>query len=120
MRLLALTTAIVILFGGCATVSHVDQVVLVNPTDYDLVVEVRESERDSWLRLGTARRNSETVKEEVIDMGETWVFRFRYIDEELGEDSVSRSDLVGNDWRYEIPAKFGDQLKQKGYPPSVG
>lgn len=119
MRKLALFLC-VLLLGGCDNVSFVDRVVLVNPTDYNVLVDVKGANDTSWLSLGIANRNAETVKEEVIDQGATWVFRFSYAREDLGQDRISRSDLVKNRWRYEIPERVGEILKEKGYAPSIG
>lgn len=120
MRTLVASLLVLFLMGGCDDVSFVERIVIVNSTDYNVLVDVKGSDAHAWLELGTARRNTETVKAEVIDQGETWIFRFSYAGEELGEERVSRSDLVRNKWRYEIPARVGQTLKEKGYPPSIG
>jgi hypothetical protein len=119
-RTLLVPLLLAFLLGGCDDVSHVERIVLVNPTDYDVLVDVKGADETAWLGLGVAKRDSETLVQQVIDQGETWVFRFSYVREELGEDRVSRSDLVRNRWRYEIPERLGEILKQKGYAPSVG
>lgn len=120
MRKQALYVSVLFLLSGCNGVSYVERVVLVNPTDYNLLVYVKGADDTSWLSLGIANRNAETENQEVIDMGETWVFRFSYVGEELGEDRIARSDLVRNRWRYEIPQRVGEMLKEKGYAPSIG
>jgi hypothetical protein len=106
--------------NGCSRVSFVERVVLVNPTSYDLLVDVRGEDDSSWLELGIARRGSETAKENVIDMGASWVFRFRYAGEDLGESRVSGSRLRSDRWRYRIPEEVGKKLEDRGYPPSAG
>lgn len=118
MRRLTFVLCVLLLLSGCNGVSYVERIVLVNPTEYNVLVEVKGADDTSWLNLGIANRNAETAKEEVIDQGETWVFRFRYI-EDAGEDRISRSDLVRNRWRYEIPQRVGEILKEKGYAPSI-
>jgi len=120
MRRLALFLSVLLLLGACNDVSYVERVFLVNPTDYNLLVDVRGADGTSWLSLGIARRNIESVNQDVIDLGDTWVFRFSYAGEELGEDRISRSDLVRNRWRYEIPERVGEIPKEKGYAPSIG
>lgn len=120
MKKLSLLVSILILLGACDNVSYVERVVLVNPTEYDVLVDVRSADGKSWLGLGIAKRDSETLVQEVIDQGETWVFRFSYVGEHLGQDRISRSDLVRNRWRYEIPERVGETLKEKGYAPSIG
>lgn len=119
MRRLAFVLCVLLVLSGCNGVSYVERIVLVNPTDYSVLVDVKGADDSSWLSLGIANRNAETVNQEVIDMGEAWVFRFSYAGEELGEDGISRSDLVRNRWRYEIPQRVGEILKEKGYAPSI-
>lgn len=119
-RGLASFLLLMLLLGGCDGVSHVERVVLVNPTQYDLLVDVRSADEASWLGLGIAHRTAETAAQQVIDQGETWVFRFSYAGEEFGEERISRSNLVQNRWRYEIPERYGQILKDKGYAPSAG
>jgi hypothetical protein len=120
MRRLTCFLLLMLLLGSCDNVSYVEQIVLVNPTDYNLLVDVRSADESSWLELGIANRKGETIRHEVIDQGETWVFRFSYVDEELPEERISRSSLVRNRWRYEIPERYDQILKDKGYAPSVG
>jgi hypothetical protein len=120
MRGLTSFLLLMLLLSACDNVSHVERVVLVNPTEYDLLVDARGADEASWLGLGIANRNAETVVQEVIDQGETWVFRFSYVGEELGDERIARSDLVRNRWRFEIPERYGQILKDKGYAPSIG
>jgi hypothetical protein len=120
MKQLSAILLVLFLMGGCDDVSLVDRVVLVNSTDYDVVVDVKGAEGTTWLGLGTAHRKTETAKDEVIDQGETWIFRFSYAGEDLGDERVSRADLVKNNWRYEIPERVGQTLQEKGYAPSIG
>lgn len=119
MKKLAYLFSAMLLLIGCDDTAYVERIVLVNPTDYNLLVDVRRASDRSWIGLGTAKANGETEKQEVIDMGATWVFRFNYAGEEVGEDRISRSDLVGSGWRYEIPERVGEALKEKGYAPSM-
>jgi hypothetical protein len=120
MRRLGFLLLLITLMSSCDGGSYVDRITLVNQTDYDVLVDVRGIDDSSWLALGIANRNSQTVVEEVFDQGETWVFRFSYAGEALGQDRVKRSDLLGNRWRYGIPERVGQILKDKGYPPSAG
>lgn len=41
MRRLALFLSVLLLLGACNDVSYVERVFLVNPTDYNLLVDVR-------------------------------------------------------------------------------
>jgi hypothetical protein len=120
MGRVVLIVFILLLLGGCDDVSYVEKIIVINPTDYDVLVDVKGEEDNSWLTLGTANRNAESTIEEVIDKGETWIFRFSYAAEDLGQAEISRSDLVKSKWRYQIPTRIGEVLKEKGYPPSIG
>lgn len=120
MKKMSFYICVLFLLADCRGSSYVERIVLANPTDYNVRVYVKGADDNSWLSLGIAQRNEETQVQEVIDQGGTWVFRFEYVGEELGEDRVSRSDLVGNRWRYEIPLRVGEMLREKGYAPSIG
>lgn len=120
MRTLVASLFVLFLMVGCDDVSFIERIVIVNSTDYNVVVDVTGADDDAWLGLGIAHRNTETAKEQVIDQGETWIFRFSYAGEDLGEERISRSDLVRNKWRYQIPERVGQTLKEKGYAPSIG
>jgi hypothetical protein len=101
-------------------VTYVDRVVIVNPTPYDLRVNVKGTGDRGPLSLGIARHNAETVLEQVIDMGDRWTFLFSYLqDEEVGEASVNREELSRNRWRFVIPEEIGKRLEARGVRPSV-
>ena len=120
MRKLLLLLPLLFLLGSCDDVTYVERVVLVNPTDYQVLVDVKGAADSSWQGLGIAKRQSETLVQEVIDQGDTWIFRFSYVGEAAGEDRISRSSLMRERWRYQIPERIGELLKEKGYAPSVG
>jgi hypothetical protein len=65
--------------------------------------------------------NRETTKtiEAVIDQGDTWVFRLQQGGENAGEFTVSRDDLVRDQWRARIPDEAGHRLAGMGVPPSL-
>jgi hypothetical protein len=117
---LVLIVLALLLPNACDTVSFVEQVVLVNPTNYDVLVDVRGAGDSAWLPLGIAKRKSQSVVQGVADMGATWVFRFSYAGEDLGESRISASRLEANRWRYRIPEDVGTKLEDRGYPPSIG
>ncbi len=109
-----------VILNACDRVSFVERVVLINPTNYDVTVDVRGEGERSWLPLGIMRRSAETAKENVVDVGDTWVFRFSYAGEAAGEGRISRARLESNRWRYQIPEDVGKKLEDRGYPPSTG
>jgi hypothetical protein len=73
------------------------------------------------LSPGDPRRRIAIVldrKEQVIDMGSVWTFRFRYLGDDVGQVSVPRSDLEAQKWRFVIPEEMGRRLQEQGVPPS--
>jgi hypothetical protein len=73
-----------------------------NETDYPAQVSVTSADNEAWLALTTVRPHSERVVKEVIDQGETWTFRFKYIhiyEEELELARRSSTSRSGR-WRY--------------------
>lgn len=71
------------------------------------------------LELGIAERMSDTVREQVIDVGSRWRFRFEYLGQDVGEVSVNRSQLVRDSWRIVIPEDIGRRLEGAGVRPSA-
>jgi hypothetical protein len=89
---------------------------IVNPTAYDLDVDVTTKSHDGWMPVWVARRDTTTVAEEIYDIGETWVFRFSAQGETSTEVALDRQQLERNGWRLEIPASIGDELRDRGAP----
>jgi hypothetical protein len=96
----------------------VDRITIVNPTGYDLDVEVAGPEGGGWLPLSIAEARSERVAEEVIDQGEVWMFRFLHWGDSVAELSLTRAGLVRDGWRVEVPEEVEERLRQLGRPPS--
>lgn len=118
MRPTALLGAALLLVTACGDrVTHVERVVLVNGTDYDVVVQVKAEGRNGWLPLGLARHGAETLFEEVIDQGDTWVFHFSYGGREAGEVLVGRAELARAGWKVEVPQEAAERLRAQGLVP---
>lgn len=96
--------------------TFVDRLTFVNPTEYDLDVEVTDSERKGWLAVGTARKNQATTMEDTIDQGEVWIFRFAAQGQDGGELRMSRSQLERDSWTVQIPAQISATLRAQGAP----
>jgi hypothetical protein len=94
----------------------VPRLLIRNPTVYDLTVEVTDAHHDGWMAVWIARRNATTVAEEIVDVGDTWVFRFRAQGETTRELRVARDDLERSGWRLSIPTVIGDELRARGAP----
>jgi hypothetical protein len=115
-----LVLVIVLWVAACAgPPPRVDRITIVNPTGYDLDVDVGGPERGGWLTVAIVEAHSEHVSEEVIDQGEVWVFRFLHWGDPVGEVSITRGDLVGNGWRVEVPEEVEERVQQLGRPPSI-
>jgi hypothetical protein len=112
-----LSTLIAVVLVGCTgSPQHVTALTVANPTDHAANVEVTGADRGGWLVLGRVSPGSERSFEEVVDFGAEWVFRFAH-PEHSPEITVTRDELVGNDWRVEVPARFGDRLDELGVEP---
>ena len=98
---------------------RVDRITIVNPTAYDLDVDVAGPERGGWLPVVIVEADSEDVAEEVIDQGEVWVFRFLHWGDPVGELSLTRAELEGASWRVEVPPEVEERLQQLERHPSI-
>ncbi len=95
----------------------VERIEIVNPTDYDVTVDVSGPDSQGWLPLSIAEHGSSVTVREVIDQGENWSFRFRHFGETVGEVSMSRDELEATGWLVEIPAEVGERLRDLGRQP---
>jgi hypothetical protein len=119
-RWLALLASLLLLgLSACDEVSYVDNLTIENPTDYDLLVDVRREDSSAALRLGVVDKRTTAVREQVIDMGPVWVYQFRYQGVDAGELSISRADMEADDWKIVIPEAIGTRLQEQGIPPSI-
>jgi hypothetical protein len=96
----------------------VEQITIVNPTAYDLDVDLTGRDRDGWLPLAIVEARSEDVVQEVNDQGELWIFRFRHWGDPIGELSFTRAELEQKGWRVEVPQQVIERLGELGRPPS--
>lgn len=96
---------------------YVAKITVVNPYEYSFHVEVGDG-RSGWLNLGGVTRNGENSMEEVIDMGSTWHFRFRFSDQEEEEITIARDELQARRWRIDVPEAISKRLRARGEPPS--
>lgn len=115
-RLALICLAVVTLGAGCAEVSFVERVVIVNNTIYEPHVQVRGS-TGGWLLLTTVPPRSTREVREVIDQGDLWVFRFTYARYEPFDLEVSRQELAEAGWRVEVPQELEDALRDQDVAP---
>jgi hypothetical protein len=116
-RLVAGVATSILVLGACSSVSFVDELSIVNSTEYSANVEVTGEERDGWLELNHLEPQSTTVVEDVIDQGEVWIFRFDYLGRHRVEVEASRRELAQSDWSIEVPQSFEQALRDMGVPP---
>jgi hypothetical protein len=111
--------AMTLLASACSGAAPtIEAITVVNGTNYDLGVDVTDEDREAWLPLATVEAQAERTSEEVIDQGNTWIFRFIHWGEPIGELSLSRSELERDGWRVEVPQDVAERLTNLGRPPS--
>jgi hypothetical protein len=106
-----------LLIAGCSSEAFVDEVKIVNETDYSANVDVTDTTRDGWLSLTVVEPHSTRTVKEVIDQGEVWVFRLEYLGKHHEEVEVSRVELERNEWTIEVPQSFEQRLRELEIPP---
>jgi hypothetical protein len=104
---------------SCANEDFVDQITVINDTDYPTQITVASDEDEASLALTTAPAHTERAVEEVIDQGQTWIFRFKYINKYEETAEVSRDELEESNWQVEVPESFSDALVEMGLEPPL-
>jgi hypothetical protein len=107
-----------LLLGGvaCSDESFVEELTIVNDTDYSANVDVTGRDRDGWLGLTFVEPQSSVTIEEVADRGDVWIFRFDFAGKYQEEMEVSRRELEQDDWMIEVPQSFEQRLRDLGVP----
>ncbi|MEY2470384.1 MAG: hypothetical protein QOF21_3082 [Actinomycetota bacterium] len=105
-------------FSACGQSSVIDKVRVHNASEFDFAVDVTNDERTGWTNLGTARRLSTDVTEDVVDQGDVWIFRFQTQGVSAGELRVSRETLRRDRWTIDVPSDAIERVRQSGAPPS--
>jgi hypothetical protein len=117
-RLVAAIGACALLGGAaCSAVSFVDEVTIVNDTEFSANVDVAGRDGGGWLGLTVVGPESSRTVGEVIDQGAVWIFRFDYVGKHHEEVEISRGELEQNDWTVEVPQSFEQRLRDLGVPP---
>jgi hypothetical protein len=93
-------------------------VVVANPTEFELTVEATSAHRDGWTTVGVVEAHTTMPIDDVIDQGGTWILRFAGQGRGGGELRLDRSDLEQGSWRIEVPARVGDRIRGQGGAPS--
>ena len=101
--------------GGPA---FVDELSIVNGSEYDVHVEVSDAGRRGWMSVTTATRQSTTSARAVVDQGPTWVFRFGTQGRRSGEIRIASADLRQAGWAVQVPDAVIEGFRRQGAPPS--
>lgn len=97
---------------------HVDRVVLDNPHEFDIAVDVSAEPGGPTVSLGAADHDERTVIDEVLDAGDVWVFRFSYAGVDAGEVALRRTTLERTGWQVRVPDSVAARLRAAGFGPS--
>jgi hypothetical protein len=117
LMVVAASIGLLLLGASCSEKDVVDRLTIVNRTPFNVDVQVADAEKESWLILRRARRESSTVNEMVTDVGPTWVFRFRYGGRDVGELTIDRDELRRARWRVQVPSEVADRMRELGFEP---
>jgi hypothetical protein len=111
----AVAVAVALVLVGTVTAGphHVARLTVRNATPYHVDVEVTDGGHHGWTLLGTAERGA-TGMEQVVDQGDTWVFRFTAQTRVSAPLTITRAELDRRGWRLDVPTRFGDALVADG------
>jgi hypothetical protein len=96
----------------------IGRVTVVNPSKYAVEVEIADAKRDGWTLLGTTPPKSSSSVDDVVDQGDTWVFRVHAQGVSGGDFVTSRDQLARSRWRVTIPSAVIDRLAAQNIAPS--
>ena len=91
---------------------------VVNPTKYEITVEVSDEPGGVRTRITTLGPGVTRLVPEVADQGDTWVFQFTGQGKDGGVLTVSAVELAAAGWRVEVPADVAEALARQGAPLS--
>jgi len=97
---------------------HIGTVVMSNPHEWHVDVQVTSPHRKGSLPMGCVERNTTKSFGEVLDHGDTWVFQFSYGEVGGGRLVTSRSDLQRAQWKITIPDECAQRMHKAGASPS--
>lgn len=96
----------------------VPRVAVVNPTPYEISVDVQGGPGEGWVALGYVDQDATTAVHDVLDQGGRWTFRFQAQGRDGGRVTMTRASLARADWRLAVPDEVEARLRQAGAPPS--
>lgn len=97
--------------------TRVERIEITNPHQWVAVVDVTDARRTQELGLGAVDPAKSQSFEEVIDQGDTWIFRFSYAGVDV-ERAIPRAELERDRWKVTVPDEFSERLEAAGTPPT--
>ena len=113
----ALLLGVLATFALTRAPDRVGQVTVTNPTDYEVLVEVQQTD-GGWMPLSLVAPRGQMVERSVLDPGPTWVLRFSGQGRGAGDLTLDRSALAASDWHLEVPSDAAAELRRAGAPPT--
>lgn len=98
------------------TPQFIDAITIDNPTEHTVQVHANGSNGDGWLTVGTVPAGQTKQAHRVVDLGQTWTFRFSRRDVGV-EATYSRSELNAQSWQVTVPDDLEQRLEQQGIQP---
>jgi hypothetical protein len=98
--------------------ARVDRLTVVNPSPYEMAIDVRGPAGGGWLSLGFIEEGTTTDVQEVLDQGRAWSFRVKAQGREGGTFTLTRARLEVTGWRLTVPARITAALQAAGVPPN--
>jgi hypothetical protein len=99
--------------------AHIPSVTIENNLVYLVEVTVSDG-RGPTAPVGPVNRGTTARFEDVVDLGDHWVFHFAGGGVGAGTVERSREDLASSGWRIVVPDDVGRRLQQAGLSPSAG
>jgi hypothetical protein len=82
----------------------VDHVTITNPVEQAVDVDVK-APGGPWLPVAVVDAKTGVTVDDVVDVGGTWIIRFRVAGEVLSEVRHSHDDLEQNHWQITVPTR---------------
>lgn len=98
--------------------ARVDRLTVVNPSPYEMVVDVRGADGGGWLSLGFIEQHTTSALKEVLDQGQAWTFRVKAQGRQGGTFTLTRAHLDTSGWRLTVPPRIVTALREAGAPPN--
>ena len=108
-----------ILLGSSSDPRRVPELTVVNPSPFQVNVEISTAGEEDWLDLGAVGRERSRTVEELPDLGGGWVFRFSSGGIDGGRLELSRAALDEARWSITVPSEVIERFAGAGLRPSA-